>query len=166
MKHPIAKRLSVVLTLSAAFLVANPAAAQWKQHRSSTFGISMLLPAGVKAQTKAIGDWGAVYAEAGPAKLLGLARLGKKSSAAEIEAFGVKLTGVPAKYWKAVDSGRGKNGWVWYKAAVASDEAKMAVAIYGHGPRGSYLLLLATTVADYKANQASYDHWFKNLRVF
>ena len=146
---------------------ASALAAGWKEHRSEKYGIRMLLPEGATVQAKELGGgWAAMVAEAGPAKVLGIAKLGAKVSAEEIEAFGVKLTGIAGPHWKPVTSGKGENGWTWYKAAMATDGKTMVAAVYGVGARGSYLILLQTTVADFKANTAAYERWTSSLRVF
>lgn len=157
-----------LLVGSCALLFVTSALAQdWVQYKADKYGFSMLVPKGTKVAGKDLGGgWGAMVAVNPPSQLMGLAQLGVQSKAAAIEAFGVKLTGIPAKHWKLAEQGKNKNGWKWYKAAVATDGKTMVVAVYGNGAKGSYLLLLKTTVADYAANKAAYEKWGDSLRLF
>lgn len=147
--------------------LALPAAAEdWATYESPRYGLTMKVPNGTKIATKDSADgWGLLYAESEGVKLCGWAQLGRQYSAKEIEAYGVKVTGIPADCWKQLDEGKARGKFTWYKTVVASNEDTTAVGIYGIGPRGSYLLLMITTPDDYEASKADYKAWYESITL-
>lgn len=159
-RHFIAAAMGVLLIASTA------SAGPWAEYRSEKYGFSMLVPEGTRVTAKDLDDgWAAGVAEKDGVTLWGIARLGAATKA-QIEAFGVTHTGIAAAHWSVIDSGENANGFSWFKTAYVTDGTNALVAVYGVGPRASYLLILATTVADYERNKTEYTRWYKNLRAF
>jgi len=102
----------------------------------------------------------------GVATLHGLAKLGVQAHPQAIEDAGVRFTRIPRQRWRLINQGRHTGGRHWYKTAYASNGRDAVLAYYGTGPRGSYLLLLKTTVADYQQNKPAYHHWYHSVRVW
>lgn len=163
------KRLTLGISLSLALLfVASTASAYtWVPLKSNKYGIAMKVPAGTQLAAKEVGGgWGALWAQFGPAQLFAVAKLGTQHQPAEIETFGIQLTGIAGQYWKMIAQGKGDNGWTWYRIYQAANTTHVVWAVLGTGPKGSYLLLLKTTVADATANTADYKAWVKSLSLF
>ncbi|EDY22304.1 hypothetical protein CfE428DRAFT_0429 [Chthoniobacter flavus Ellin428] len=151
----------LVFVSGAAF--ADPAG--WTTYKANDYGFSMLVPEGAKVQTKEWGGgWGGLYSEHDGVTLYAVAKLGEPESAEDIEAFGVKLTMIPDDGWTQIDKGTGK-GWKWYRTVKATKGSKLAFGGYGVGPKGSYLLILVTTAADFKEHQADYEKWYESIRL-
>lgn len=150
-----------------ALVCATPSAAQeWKTYDAGEYGFSMLIPSDATVSEKEWGGgWGGLFSDYEGVKLWGLAKLGKKHSAEEIEEFGVKLTGVPADAWKQVGKGTDDNGWIWYRTVEATKGGVLVFGGYGVGPKGSYLLVMKTTVADYDAHKADYKKWYDSVTL-
>ncbi|MCA9521310.1 MAG: hypothetical protein KC609_10070 [Myxococcales bacterium] len=157
--------VSVALAL---MLVASSASAvTWVQYKSSKYGVAMKLPAGTQmAASEVGGGWAALAAKFGPAKLFAVTKLGVQASPAQIEAFGMKLTGIAGNYWKMIAQGKGEHGWTWYRIYQASNSTHVVWAVLGTGAKGSYLMLLWTTVADATAHTADYKTWAYNVVLF
>ena len=153
--------------LFAGVLCSTVLAIDWTTYRSNEYGFEMLVPSGTKFAERDFGSgWGALVADADGVKIYAVGKLGEQATAEEIESFGVKVTAIPASAWKAVDSGRNSNGWSWYKGVEAWNGDEVVYGGYGVGPRGSYLLLVKTTGADYSAHESEYRQWFDSLTVF
>ena len=112
------------------------------------------------------GGWGMLEAKNDVATIWAIAKLGKPHTPAEIEDYGIQVTGVASKYWKLLSKGEKTNGWVWYRVYQASDAKWVIRAVLGVGPKGSYLLILKTTTADEMANRAAYLAWVKSVKLF
>ena len=163
------KRTHVVLGTIAviALTAATALAAKWVSYQSDKFGFKMSIPADMKHVDKDFGGgWGGFAGELGVVKLLGIARLDTTIKPADMEKFAVTISGIPAKSWTLVDQGKGQNGWTWYKTWQATDGKGLVYGIEGQGPKGSYLIFLVTTAADFKANNADYLTWYGSLTVF
>jgi hypothetical protein len=159
-----------LLSAAAALVVlatALPLAAdEWKSYSAPDYGFSMLVPEGATIKEKEWQDgWGGLFSSHDGLMLWGLAKLGKKYSAEEIEAYGVKLTGIPEDDWKEIGKGEDDNGWTWYRTVEATKGGTLIFGGYGVGPKGSYLLLLKTTVADYDAHKADYKKWYGSIKL-
>lgn len=164
--------LSTVLIM----LVATTAAAQgWKVFRSDRFGFAMLVAPGTEWTAKDFGGgWGGITAEKGVFELRAICKLREHTDAAKMEQTAVDITGIPAGAWTKVDEGIGRrdglgaNGWSFWRTFLAKNSRthRMVYAVVGHGPHGSYLLLLGTTEADYVANERLYQQWYQSLTVF
>jgi hypothetical protein len=55
---------------------------------------------------------------------------------------------VPADKWKTLDKGSDRNGWKWYETVEINDGETIVFGGYGIGPKGSYMMLMKTSVAD------------------
>lgn len=136
-------------------------------YRSEDFGLSMLVPEGARFKEMEYGGgWGALYANYQGVQLWAVGKLGAPEKAEDIEAFGVKVTGIPAKYWKTIDKGKNSHGWKWYRTVKASDGKTIVFGGYGVGPRGSYLIILVTGKPDFEENYDDYMKWYKSIRLF
>lgn len=151
----------------AACLWASPLPAQeWKTYESDAFGFSMLVPSDASVKEKEWeGGWGGLTVRHEGVTLWGLAKLGTKYSAEEIEAYGVRVTGIPAASWKVVDKGQGDSGWIWYRTVEAVSGGVLVFGGYGVGPKGSYLLVMKTTTADYEKYRSDYRTWYDSVRL-
>jgi len=142
-------------------------AGKWKEAKSDKYGFSMQVPRGtVLAGKEWKGGWGGLYGNFFGVKLWGIAHLGKKHTAKQIETFGLLVTKIPPKKWVKIDEGQNKNGWEWYKTWKAEVGKHVVLGAYGVGPRGSYLLVLKTTRKSFEKDQAAYMRWYSSLTVF
>lgn len=158
--------LIFVLAVLAAMPFAGSAGSDdWQPYSDSKYGFSMLVPGGTQMATREWpGGWGGMAAEADGVTVLGVAKLGEQASLADIERFGVELTGIPAAAWTQIDAGSGK-GWTSYRTIKAQAGSKLVFGGYGTGPKGSYLILLETTPDDFAEYQADFEHWYESVRL-
>jgi hypothetical protein len=149
-------------------LSASSASGQsWGVFKSDKFGFAMLVAPGTSWAARDFGKgWGGIYARTGVVEFFGVAKLGTFAPAAELELTGVLVTGIPIAAWRKVQEGTQQNGWKWFKSYEARGNGKLILAVIGNGPRGSYLLLMGTTQADYEANKALYLQWYDKLTVY
>ncbi len=140
-------------------------AGDWSYYDATDYGFKMLVPDAATIEEKEIDDWGGLYAYYDGIKLWGLAKLGEEASAEEIEKFGVRLAGIPGRYWKEVDSGEG-SGWKWFKTVRAEYDGKVVYGGYGTGRRGSYLLLIKTTEEDFEEYETDYMYWYESVQLY
>jgi hypothetical protein len=156
--------LSVILTM--AFLGSLSAFAQgWATYKSPDYGFSMLIPEGTTTVTKEWGGgWGGFQGTHDGVTVLGVAKLGEQALPADIEKFGIQVTGIPAENWTEVDKGSG-DGWNWYKTVKATKGTELVYGGYGTGPKGSYLLLIITTKSDFTEYRAEYEKWYNSIRL-
>ncbi len=162
------KAMRMVLVALALLLVGQVATArqQWVEYKADKYGFSMLVPKGTKLVAKSRKDgWGVLWAKQGQLVLHGVSKLGKPARVGQIENFGIRYTGIARKHWRVIDQGK-HNGFHWYKTAYASNGKKALVAVYGTGPKGSYLLLMHSSVAHYKKNKAAFKHWYESIKVW
>lgn len=167
MKRSMHSVLGLVLVLVFATGTARADDA-WKPFESTEYGFRMEVPAKTKWTTarSPSKEWGGLYAKLGVVELWGLARLGTKHSHAEIESFGIKVTKIARKKWTLATDGKEANGFERFRIATATVGAFAYGAIYGVGPKGSYLLVLKTTKSDYVKNKAAYERWATSITVF
>jgi len=167
MKNPMRSKFCILLIVLG-LLPGVCAAGEdgWETYKANDYGFSMLIPEGAQVKTKEWTDgWGGLYVEHDGVTVFGVAQLGKFASAEDIEKFGVKFTKIPDDAWTEIDKGSG-NGWKWYKTVKAAKGSKLVFGGYGVGPKGSYLLILVTTPADFKEHQADYQKWYKSIRLY
>jgi hypothetical protein len=139
----------------------------WVTYRSEDYGFSMLVPEGTQFKEKEYeGGWGALFADYQGIKLRAVGKLGAPEKAEAIEKYGVKVTGIPGKYWKVIDKGKNSHGWKWYVTVKASDGNAVAYGGYGVGPKGSYLIILLTSQSDFEKNYNNYLKWYKSILLF
>ena len=166
---------TTVLTLLVAFVAASAAAQGWEVFKSDRFGFAMLVAPGMKWTARDFGSgWGGITAEKGVFEFRAICKKGEHSDATKMEQTAVEVTGIPANAWTKIDEGVGRrdglgaNGWRFWRTYLAKNSRthRMVYAVLGHGPHGSYLLLLETTEADYVAHESLYKQWYRSLTVF
>lgn len=164
-RHPrIYGLIAFFLTVFAS--AAGARAQEWREYTAADYGFSMLVPAGTMMATREFGGgWGGLVGEHDGTSVIGVAKLGSQEQAADIEAFGVSVTGIPAARWTLIDEGAG-NGWKWYRTVSAKEGSKQVFGGYGVGPRGSYLLILVTTPEDFGAYRSDFDAWYESIKLF
>jgi hypothetical protein len=166
---------TISLTLVVVFIAASAAGQGWKVFRSDRFGFAMLVAPGMEWTARDYGNgWGGVTAEKGVFQFMAICKMREHSDVTKMEQAAVDVTGIPATAWSKIDEGvarRGSlsgNGWSFWRTYLAKNPRthRMVYAVLGHGPHGSYLLLLGTTEADYAANERLYQQWYRSLTVF
>lgn len=138
------------LALSLSLGMAAPASAAddgWSTFHSDAFGFTMPHPDGMKLEGIRLGKWGGLHGKMTGAEVWAVGLLGDPKPAEAIAGFGIAVTKIPAKYWVVVDAQEKKGGWSWFQVAVASNGKDVVWAKYGTGPKGSYLVLLKTTLS-------------------
>lgn len=164
-----AKRISLVVFVLAMCVPASVLAQDegWATYYANEHGFSMLMPVGTQfVETQYGGGWAQLNAEYQGVRFFAMTKLGEYATAAEIEDLGVKLTGIPARYWKQINDGEHEHGWTWFRTVEASNGGKLVVGDYGIGPKGSYLIVLETTESDYRAYRSDYVDWYNSIRLF
>lgn len=159
-----------LVSLAVALLSAGTAAADgWQVFKSDRFGFAMLVAPGTAWVAQDFGDgWGGMRAQKGVLAFVGIVRLDRFASPAELERSAITVTKVPAGAWRKTDEGRNANGWKWWRTYRASLTAKERVifAVLGTGKRGSYMLLLETSESDFAAHEALYEQWYRSLTLY
>jgi hypothetical protein len=155
-----------VILVSLAVFAATAAAQGWKLYEAKAYGFSMLIPEGTMVREREwSGGWGGIYAQHEGVRLYGLAKLGTKASDDEIEKFAVDVVGIPREAWTLIDAGKMKKGWIRYHTVKAMKGSKLVFGGYGVGPKGSYLLYLETTPADFREHEADYEKWYASIEL-
>jgi hypothetical protein len=159
--------VAAVLALALGWSAVAPADLGWSSYRSNKYGFAMLAPPGATFVERELGGgWGTLEATHEGIKFLGVAKLGEWAKPEDIETFGVRLTGISPAQWKQVDKGTNQNGWAWYRTVEATDGRVLVFGGYGIGAKGSYLILLQTTVKDYEDHKADYRKWYDSITLF
>lgn len=141
-------------------------AQDWKIYQAKSYGFSMLMPTGTKYQTREWGGgWGGMSASYEGVRFYGIAKLGRKESDADIEAYALRTIGIPAGAWTKVDQGTNRRGWERYYTFRANVGARLVFGAYGVGPQGNYLVYLETTPADFSEHRAEYDKWYDSVQL-
>ena len=75
---------------------------------------------------------------------------------------------VPAAGWRKVDQGRNAAGWKWWHTYEARNDAagRVLYTVLGTGRRGSYILFLDTSQADFTRHRALYKQWYDSLTLY
>lgn len=160
-----------LVSIAAALLMTATALAAdgWQVFKSDRFGFAMLVAPGTAWVAKDFGDgWGGMRAQKGVLAFLGIVNLGRFATPAELERSAISVTKVPGPGWRKTDEGRNANGWKWwrtYRASLAGQD-RVLFAVLGTGKRGSYMLLLETSEADFAAHQALYEQWYRSLTLY
>lgn len=161
------------ITMGAAILAAMvgltqaSAAERWAQYNAPDYGFSMLVPVGTKLiERQQVGGWGELWADHDGVKVFAEIKLGDPASRDEIEKVGVRITGIPGKYWTTIGSGRHVDGFTWYRTVKAVRNGKLYIGDYGTGKMGSYLLVLQTTPHDFAEYNADYRKWYQSIRLY
>jgi hypothetical protein len=149
--------------------LAAPAAAQgWSVFKSDRFGFAMLIAPGTQWQARDYGKgWGGIRAQKGVLEFAAIVKRGFAATPRQLGDAAIALTGVPAAGWRKVDEGKGM-GWKWYQTYEARHpgNGRVLFTVLGTGPRGSYVLFLGTTQADFAAHKALYDQWYRSLTLY
>lgn len=162
-------RRLMLLTLLAAGLALPAQAQNWSVFKSDRFGFAMLVAPGTQWAARDYGQgWGGIRARTGVLEFAAIVKLGTFASPQELGASAVLLTGIPARAWTKTDEGRGKAGWKWWQTYKVTNDAagRVLFTVLGTGQRGSYVLFLGTTQADFAAHNALYDQWYRSLTLY
>jgi hypothetical protein len=120
----------------------------------------------MKMAGKEAGEWSGLFGILGAVKIYGLARLDAFPNEAAMGAFAAGQVAIPFDKWQLVNDMRDKRGWTWAKTYRAELAGRVVFAIIGHGPRGAYVIYLATTPASLKQRKLAYLKWYANVKVF
>ena len=162
---------AIAVLAAAAVVGAFSASAQaqaraWKRHTSEKLGFSMPAPRGLTFEERTWpGGWVGLQAEHKGVKLIAAAMLGKKNTAALIEAFGDQLSGVERKRWKVKRTRKARGGWVWYNIARGVRGKRVAFAVYGLGRKGTYLMLVITSRRGARKHRAAITRWTRGVKL-
>jgi hypothetical protein len=157
---------ALVLCLS---LAATAGAEEWSTFKSDRFGFAMLVAPGTRWEARDFGEgYGGMRAQKGTLEFAAIARLGYAATPRELGEAAIMLTRVPSAGWRKVDEGKQFNGWTWWQTFEARNDEKGRVlyTVLGNGPRGSYIVFLGTTKADFTANRALYRRWYQSLTLY
>ena len=155
---------NILINVCCVLLTTSVQAADWQNYSATEYGFSMLLPPGVTTKEREwSGGWAGIEAQVESVKLYGLAKLGTQATNAEIEKFAIQTIGIPASAWTQVDQGINQRGWSRYYTFRATQGSKLVFGGYGVGPKGSYLLYLETTPADFAEYRADYEKWYASV---
>ena len=161
-------------------------AKDWTSWGSPEFGFKMLVPINsaskaegfkayvpVAAEAKAVGTeegWGALEMKIGLATVRAVAKLGAAVKFPVMKAFVSVLTAIPTGDWCLVDKEKSSlqddnRGWIQSKTFKAVNGDNLVFCRMGHGPKGSYIVFLQTTVEDFKANKEDYMEWYESVTL-
>lgn len=112
---------------------------------------------GASTPTSANPSWAPVLSDADPPEILprSVSLLARRHEGARgvhrfspwpIQAFGIHVSKIPAKHWRITTHAKNEGGRDWYRIAFATDGKDVVWAKYGTGPKGSFLVVLKTTV--------------------
>jgi len=160
------RTLSSTIAVALLLLATTAHAEKWKELSNDKFGFRMLIPPKMKMVGKDAGDWGGMFGVLGPVKIYGLARLGAHPDENAMKAFAAGHVAIPFDKWRLLNETKNKRGWTWAKTYRAEVAGRVVFAILGHGPKGAYLIYLATTPASLKLFKLAYLKWYVNVRVF
>lgn len=158
--------MSLVLCLAVASAAA---AAEWSVFKSDRFGFAMLLAPGMRWEARDFGSgWGGIAARKNEVLFLAIVKLGYAARPRELGDAAIELTKVPSAGWRKVDEGKNQAGWNWWQTYEARnrDTGRVLFAVLGTGRRGSYVLCIETSEADFKAQNAAYQKWYRSLTLY
>jgi hypothetical protein len=152
-------------------LAARPAgaASSWIEYRNEELGFQMLVPSGVKPAIQSGGGSGSVLFRAGKATTVAaVASIGPQQPIDRLREYGVAVTGVSVGQWTRMGDPLRDTpaGFSYVESWTASDGKGLLIAILGHGPRGSYVIFVTTTVDTYKKAQPEFVAWAQSIKVF
>jgi hypothetical protein len=152
-------------------LAAMPASAAppWVEYRNEEFGVQMLVPPGVKPAIQTGGASGSVLFRAGKATTVAaVVGIGPHQPIDRLREYGVSVTRVPAGDWTRVGDPMRDTaaGFSYAESWTASDGKGLLIAILGHGPRGSYVIFVTTSINEYKKAQPEFMRWAESVKVF
>jgi hypothetical protein len=156
----------ILLCLGFAALAA---AEGWSIFKSDRFGFAMLVAPGTRWEARDFGGgWGGIRAKKGVLEFVAIVKLGYQAAPKELGDSAIALTGVAANGWRKTDRGEGSTGWNWWQTYEARNDAagRILFTVLGTGRRGSYILFLGTSQADFVAHRALYDQWYRSLSLY
>jgi hypothetical protein len=159
----------VLLVVSILGVASIAWAAGWSVFKSDRFGFAMLLAPGMTWEARDFGSgWGGIAARKNEVAFLAIVKLGYAAPPRELGDAAIALTRVPAAGWRKVDEGKGQAGWKWWQTYEARNSAtgRVLFTVLGTGPRGSYILCIETSEADFKASNALYQKWYRSLTLY
>lgn len=162
------RRFAVSLFLCVG-LAASAAAQGWSVFKSDRFGFAMLVAPGTRWEARDFGKgWGGIHTRKGVLEFVAIVKLGYEAPPKELGDSAILLTGVPAAGWRKTDQGSRANGWNWWQTYEARNDAagRVLFTVLGTGKRGSYILFLGTSQADFVAHRALYDQWYRSLSLY
>jgi hypothetical protein len=160
------RRIAIFATASAVLYLAGGALAadNWKEWKNDEYGIRMTIPDKmVLAGKKFEQGWGGLFGKLGLVEMFVIGKLGKAHSLQDMQAFGITVSGVPAKHWNKIDEGEGDNGWKWYKTYRADGPKRALFAILAQNEKGSFIIFLRTTRANLRRNLKAYVQWYQSI---
>jgi len=164
------RSLVPLLAASLALVSQSYAATPWTEYKNQDLGFQMLVPSGAVPVTQVgTGGWGSVSFKAGTATTVtAIAKMGPAQPVDRIREYAVGVSGIPVDNWMRVgDPMRDPAaGFQWVESWTASDRKALVVAVLGHGPRGSYVIFITTTVKEYTKAQAQFTRWTSSIKVF
>jgi hypothetical protein len=94
--------------------------------------------------------------------------LGPQQPIDRLREYGVSVTRVPAGDWTRVGDPMRDTpaGFSYAESWTASDGKGLLIAILGHGPRGSYVIFVTTSINEYKKAQPEFMRWAESVKVF
>ncbi len=162
-------RTAWALLLLGLAATAAGAAPRWIEYRNEELGFQMLVPPGAKPVTQSSGASSSVSFRAGKATTVAaIASIGPQQPIDRLREYGVAVTGIPAEHWKRVSDPMRDTpaGFSSVESWTASDGKGLLIAILGHGPRGSYVIFVITSVDEYKKAQPEFVRWAESIKVF
>jgi hypothetical protein len=156
-------------TIAALALAASAQAQGWSRFTSDRFGFAMLVAPGTRWEAHDFGSgWGGIRTKTGVVDFVAIVKLGYAARPKELGDAAVMLTRVPQAAWRQVDQGRNAGGWNWWQTYEArnSSTGRVLFTVLGTGRRGSYILFMETSQADFVANKSLYDKWYRSLTLY
>ena len=140
---------------------------EWKEWKNDKFGIKMTVPKNMVLAGKEYKDgWGGLYGKLGFVEMFVIGKLDATHTLEEMQTFGIVVSGVKAKHWKKIDEGEKKNGWKWYKTYKANGPVRALFAILAQSEKGSFIIFLRTTHANFLKHLKSYETWYKSIKAY
>lgn len=162
------RRTLVAIPLCLGF-AAGAAAQGWSIFKSDRFGFAMLVAPGTRWEARDFGSgWGGIHTRRGVLEFVAIVKLGYQAAPKDLGDSAIALTGVPAKGWRKTDQGESRSGWNWWQTYEARNDAtgRILFTVLGTGRRGSYILFLGTSQADFVAHRALYGQWYRSLSLY
>lgn len=163
--------MRALITASLVFLLlatsASAKVAEWKEWKNDTYGIKMLVPQKmVLVGKKFDSGWGGLLGKIADVEMFVIGKLDTSPTLKEMQAFGIKVSGVPAKHWRVIQQGRGKNGWAWHKTYRADGRARALFAILAQSKKASVIIFLRTSRPTLRRNVADYTTWYRSITAY
>lgn len=140
---------------------------EWKEWKNDTYGIKMLVPQKMAlAGKKYDSGWGGLFGKIADVEMFVIGKLDTAPTLKEMQDFGIAVSGVPARFWKKIDEGEGKNQWTWHKTYRADGPKRALFAILAQSKKASVIIFLRTTRETLRKNLDAYVTWYKSITAF